>query len=157
MAVSSVVNYTYRVFYLSLISHCSLLAGVFTVTDCAVGCVSSALRCLRLFRLSLPSGQNIHLVAKWLGTLEKKLEQHGESSHPELRVFISAESSATPAGHIIPQGILENSIKITNEPPMGMHANLHKALDNFNQVRDSSSMTPSDSYVCVQDLPSLWR
>ncbi|KAL2077981.1 hypothetical protein ACEWY4_025666 [Coilia grayii] len=77
--------------------------------------------------------QNIHLVAKWLGTLEKKLEQHGESSHPELRVFISAESSATPAGHIIPQGILENSIKITNEPPMGMHANLHKALDNFNQ------------------------
>ncbi|XP_041939413.1 dynein heavy chain 9, axonemal [Alosa sapidissima] len=77
--------------------------------------------------------QNIHLVSKWLGTLEKLLEQHGESSHPELRVFISAESPASPAGHIIPQGILENSIKITNEPPMGMHANLHKALDNFNQ------------------------
>ncbi|RXM31518.1 Dynein heavy chain 9, axonemal [Acipenser ruthenus] len=31
--------------------------------------------------------------------------------------------------------ILENSIKITNEPPTGMHANLHKALDNFNQVK----------------------
>ncbi|CAJ0928428.1 unnamed protein product [Ranitomeya imitator] len=37
-------------------------------------------------------------------------------------------------GHwVILQGILENSIKITNEPPTGMHANLHKALDNFNQ------------------------
>ncbi|XP_057215442.1 dynein heavy chain 9, axonemal [Triplophysa rosa] len=77
--------------------------------------------------------QNIHLVAKWLGTLEKKLEQHGEGSHQNFRVFISAEPSSSPEGHIIPQGILENSIKITNEPPMGMQANLHKALDNFNQ------------------------
>ncbi|XP_037664378.1 dynein heavy chain 9, axonemal isoform X4 [Choloepus didactylus] len=77
--------------------------------------------------------QNIHLVAKWLSTLEKKLEEHSENSHPEFRVFISAEPASSPEGHIIPQGILENSIKITNEPPTGMHANLHKALDNFTQ------------------------
>uniref|UniRef100_A0A8C5P182 Dynein, axonemal, heavy chain 9 n=1 Tax=Jaculus jaculus TaxID=51337 RepID=A0A8C5P182_JACJA len=77
--------------------------------------------------------QNIHLVAKWLSTLEKKLEELSEDSHPEFRVFISAEPAPCPEGHIIPQGILENSIKITNEPPMGMHANLHKALDNFTQ------------------------
>ncbi|XP_036372722.1 dynein heavy chain 9, axonemal [Megalops cyprinoides] len=77
--------------------------------------------------------QNIHLVAKWLSTLEKQLEQLSEGSHQDFRVFISAEPSASPDGHIIPQGILENSIKITNEPPTGMHANLHKALDNFNQ------------------------
>ncbi|XP_038392820.1 dynein heavy chain 9, axonemal [Canis lupus familiaris] len=77
--------------------------------------------------------QNIHLVAKWLSTLEKKLAEHSENSHPELRVFISAEPAPSPEGHIIPQGILENSIKITNEPPTGMHANLHKALDNFTQ------------------------
>lgn len=31
------------------------------------------------------------------------------------------------------QGILESCIKITNEPPTGMQANLHKALENFNQ------------------------
>lgn len=31
------------------------------------------------------------------------------------------------------QGILESSIKITNEPPTGMQANLHKALENFSQ------------------------
>uniref|UniRef100_A0A3Q2SZQ2 Dynein axonemal heavy chain 9 n=1 Tax=Fundulus heteroclitus TaxID=8078 RepID=A0A3Q2SZQ2_FUNHE len=77
--------------------------------------------------------QNIHLVARWLGTLEKLLEQYAEGSHENFRVFVSAEPSSTPEGHIIPQGILENSIKITNEPPTGMHANLHKALDNFNQ------------------------
>nr|XP_060500991.1 dynein axonemal heavy chain 9-like [Panthera onca] len=77
--------------------------------------------------------QNIHLVAKWLSTLEKKLEEHSENSHPEFRVFISAEPAPSPEGHIIPQGILENAIKITNEPPTGMHTNLHKALDNFTQ------------------------
>ncbi|XP_052612854.1 LOW QUALITY PROTEIN: dynein axonemal heavy chain 9 [Peromyscus californicus insignis] len=77
--------------------------------------------------------QNIHLVAKWLGTLEKKLEELSKESHPDFRVFISAEPAPSPDGHIIPQGILENSIKITNEPPTGMHANLHKALDNFTQ------------------------
>ncbi|KAG8222094.1 hypothetical protein J437_LFUL000857 [Ladona fulva] len=31
------------------------------------------------------------------------------------------------------KGILESSIKITNEPPTGMSANVHKALDNFSQ------------------------
>ncbi|XP_067860408.1 dynein axonemal heavy chain 9-like [Heptranchias perlo] len=77
--------------------------------------------------------QNIHLVAKWLSNLEKKMEQHSEGSHENFRVFISAEPAPSPDGHIIPQGILENSIKITNEPPTGMHANLHKSLDNFNQ------------------------
>ncbi|OPJ75229.1 dynein heavy chain 9, axonemal [Patagioenas fasciata monilis] len=77
--------------------------------------------------------QNIHLVAKWLSSLEKKLEQHSEGSHQDFRVFISAEPAPSPESHIIPQGILENSIKITSEAPTGMHANLHKALDNFNQ------------------------
>ncbi|KAK2522533.1 hypothetical protein Q9233_010530 [Columba guinea] len=77
--------------------------------------------------------QNIHLVANWLSSLEKKLEQHSEGSHQDFRVFISAEPAPSPESHIIPQGILENSIKITSEAPTGMHANLHKALDNFNQ------------------------
>ncbi|KTG04987.1 hypothetical protein cypCar_00006303 [Cyprinus carpio] len=77
--------------------------------------------------------QNIHLVAKWLGSLEKLLEHCCVNSHQDYRVFMSAEPSATPQEHIIPQGILENSIKITNEPPTGMLANLHAALDNFDQ------------------------
>ncbi|XP_035709844.1 dynein beta chain, ciliary [Folsomia candida] len=77
--------------------------------------------------------QNIHLVARWLATLEKKLEQNWERSHKKYRVFLSAEPASSAESHIIPQGILESSIKITNEPPTGMLANLHKALDNFTQ------------------------
>ena len=74
-------------------------------------------------------------MARWLGNLEKKLEQYSSESHPKYRVFISAEPAPTPDTHIIPQGILEAAIKITNEAPTGMFANLHKALDNFSQVR----------------------
>lgn len=93
----------------------------------------------------LPSHQNIHLVAKWLGALEKKLEEHSENSHREFRVFMSAEPAPSPGSHIVPQGLLENAIKITSEPPTGMHANLHKALDNFTQVgswREGSGAPP---------------
>ncbi|CAB3368449.1 Hypothetical predicted protein [Cloeon dipterum] len=77
--------------------------------------------------------QNIHLVKKWLPSLEKSLEHLAEGAHPDFRLFLSAEPANTPSAHIIPQGILESSIKITNEPPTGMNANLHKALENFNQ------------------------
>ncbi|XP_035168476.1 LOW QUALITY PROTEIN: dynein heavy chain 17, axonemal [Oxyura jamaicensis] len=77
--------------------------------------------------------QNIHLVARWLGTLEKRVERHSMGSHADYRVFMSAEPAPSPEAHIIPQGLLENAIKITNEPPTGMYANLHKALDLFSQ------------------------
>ncbi|NXE69982.1 DYH17 protein, partial [Calcarius ornatus] len=77
--------------------------------------------------------QNIHLVARWLGTLEKLVEHHSLESHPEYRLFMSAEPAPSPETHIIPQGLLDNSIKITSEPPTGMRANLHGALDLFDQ------------------------
>ncbi|KAJ3292200.1 hypothetical protein HDU79_001606 [Rhizoclosmatium sp. JEL0117] len=77
--------------------------------------------------------ENIHLVAKWLPILEKKLEALSIGSNPNFRVYLSAEPAGDPAYHIIPISILQASIKITNEPPTGMQANIHRALDNFNQ------------------------
>lgn len=47
--------------------------------------------------------QNIHLVRKWLPTLEKKLEFYAEGSHKNYRVFLSAEPASSPSAHIIPQ------------------------------------------------------
>lgn len=77
--------------------------------------------------------QNIHLTKKWLTALEKKIEETLDTAHEYFRLFISAEAAPSPDYHIIPQGILETSIKITNESPTGMKANLHRALDNFTQ------------------------
>lgn len=47
--------------------------------------------------------QNIHLVRKWLPTLEKKLEALSEGADSNFRVFMSAEPASSAAGHIIPQ------------------------------------------------------
>ena len=77
--------------------------------------------------------QNIHLVAKWLPLLDRKLEENQIGAHENFRVFMSADPPGDPDSHVIPQGILESAIKITNEAPTGMLANLHKALDNFTQ------------------------
>ncbi|XP_070067151.1 dynein beta chain, ciliary [Drosophila virilis] len=75
--------------------------------------------------------QNIHLVARWLPSLEKKMEASLINVNSKYRLFLSAEPAGDPLMHILPQGILESAIKITNEPPTGMMANIHKALDNF--------------------------
>jgi len=73
--------------------------------------------------------QNIHLMPKWCQELEKKLDVFAvENSHPEFRVFLSADPN-----NGIPIGILERSIKLTNEPPQGMLANLRRSFALFSK------------------------
>lgn len=64
--------------------------------------------------------------------------------HSNFRLFMSCEPYDIPEDSPldlgfgetkrIPQGLLESSIKMTNEPPTGMKANLRKALSFFSQV-----------------------
>uniref|UniRef100_A0A0G4GMS7 Dynein-1, subspecies f n=1 Tax=Chromera velia CCMP2878 TaxID=1169474 RepID=A0A0G4GMS7_9ALVE len=73
--------------------------------------------------------QNIHLMPRWLIDLEKKLENFAaEGSHATFRCFLSSD----PCNYI-PVGILEKSIKLTNEPPQGLRANLGRAFAFFNK------------------------
>jgi dynein heavy chain len=71
--------------------------------------------------------QNIHLMPRWCSELEKKLDQFAqEGSHANFRCFLSADPSVG-----IPIGILDRSIKLTNEPPQGLTANLKRAFAFF--------------------------
>ena len=71
--------------------------------------------------------ENIHLMPVWNMELEKKLDEFAAvGSHPDFRLFISAEPSEG-----IPNGILERSIKLTNEPPQGLKQNLKRAFASF--------------------------
>jgi dynein heavy chain len=73
--------------------------------------------------------QNVHLMPKWCIELEKRLDQYAiENSHPNFRLFLSADPSKG-----IPIGILERSIKLTNEPPQGMLANLRRSFALFSK------------------------
>jgi ABC-type dipeptide/oligopeptide/nickel transport system ATPase component len=73
--------------------------------------------------------ENIHLMPSWTHVLEKRLDEFAaEGSHPDFRVFLSAEPS-----NKIPIGLLERSIKLTNEPPQGLKANLKRAFASFDK------------------------
>jgi len=72
--------------------------------------------------------QNIELVASWLPKLEKKLEALIEGAHPDFRVFLSSLPQTC-----VPVQILQNSIKLTNEPPSGLRPNMLRAYGTFNE------------------------
>ena len=72
--------------------------------------------------------QNIHLTPSWTKySLEKRLDKLAGDSHENFRLFLSAEPS--PA---IPISILQACVKLTNEPPEGMQANVKRSLNYFN-------------------------
>ena len=73
--------------------------------------------------------QNIELVASWLPKLEKKLESLIDGAHPEFRVFLSSLPQTC-----VPVQILQNSIKLTNEPPSGLRPNMLRAYGTFTEA-----------------------
>merc|ERR1719453_1823761 len=71
--------------------------------------------------------QNIHLMPTFLLDLEKKLDAFAaEGSNPGFRLYVSSDPSKA-----IPIGLLERSIKLTNEPPQGLKQNMKRAFTFF--------------------------
>jgi len=75
--------------------------------------------------------ENIHLMPVWLLELEKILDAYSAESgagNPVFRLLLSADPSKG-----IPIGILDRSIKLTNEPPAGLKANMKRAWTYFSK------------------------
>ncbi|XP_052130991.1 dynein axonemal heavy chain 6 [Frankliniella occidentalis] len=70
--------------------------------------------------------QNCHLAASWMLPLERLVQSLAEAPdkvHNDFRLFLS--SSPCQA---FPVSVLQNSIKVTNEPPRGLRANIKRAF-----------------------------
>jgi dynein heavy chain len=73
---------------------------------------------------------NVHLMPKYLVTVEKMLEKYAAQGgmHPNFRIMFSSDPSNN-----IPVSILDRCIKITSDPPSGLKANLKQALACFSK------------------------
>jgi dynein heavy chain len=79
--------------------------------------------------------QNVHLMTDWMKRFESELEIVVENDcHKDFRCFISSEPPPLPDMEIIPESILQNSIKVSNEAPTDLKANLRRALSKFPQA-----------------------
>jgi len=73
--------------------------------------------------------QNCHLCLSWMPRLEMICENFQETDNPEFRLWMTSMPTIK-----FPVSVLQNSVKMTMEPPAGLKANLMQTYEN---VEDS--------------------
>jgi len=78
--------------------------------------------------------QNVHLMQSWMKSFERNFEIVLEDgAHEDFRCFVSSEPPSMPHMEIIPESILQNSLKVANEAPTDLKSNIRRAFSKFDE------------------------
>ncbi|XP_011297154.1 dynein heavy chain 1, axonemal-like [Fopius arisanus] len=91
--------------------------------------------------------QNCHLAPSWMPRLDALIESFPDNVHQDFRLFLTS----TPTLNF-PPTILENSMKLTVEPPRGIKANMYRVYKT--QIPQLQELFTAEG-VKVKELKSL--
>ncbi|XP_016084420.1 dynein heavy chain 6, axonemal [Sinocyclocheilus grahami] len=76
--------------------------------------------------------QNCHLAVSWMLAMEELIKTFTEPDtviHEDFRLFLSSMPT-----NVFPVTVLQNSVKVTNEPPKGLRANVRRAFTDISST-----------------------
>jgi len=96
--------------------------------------------------------QNLHLMQSWVPQLERLLEVVQETAHPDFRCFMSAEPPPMPSWKNMPESLMQGSVKVANEAPSDIKANILRSWANFSNDRIENCSKKTEFKGCLFTL-----